>query len=606
MLKTSHTQPLPPALRTLYESAEGRNVSTLAVPSPPRIGLTCHTSEMGYSVHPAYIQAIEAAGGIPILLPTLKGSNKLLPLLENIDGLLLTGGGDIHPSFLGEEPIPELRKVDLSRDKYELELILFAYRRNIPMLGICRGFQMLNVALGGTLMQDLYKDHPSLEPSLYKRLASPINHDPQIDKQEGAHSVMFAKGTSFLAEIMGHSPGESIWVNSLHHQAIRRLAPELHLEATAPDGIIEAATAYPERPIMGVQWHPEHMALGGNREMKALFSFFVQEASLFAQAKALHSKAVVLDSHTDTPMFLTAESTLTERGEQQVDAVKMLEGKVAASVMVAYLPQGDRSPEALQRAQEYALEKLETIREIVAKSELLHYSTSSEEIIKAQQKGLLSIIPAIENGYALGNSLAILEDFKRMGVVYITLCHNGDNDICDSANRSLREHQGLSEFGRKVIGKMNELGILIDISHASDETIDDVLQISTHPVIASHSSCRALCPHRRNLTDEQISRIAHSRGVVQVCLYTDFITSSGCLGTVQEAANHIDHIVSLVGYEYVGIGSDFDGGGDLKGCHGSNDLINLTVELLRRGYNEKELTAILGGNFLRVMKSVGR
>ncbi|MDO4722195.1 membrane dipeptidase [Porphyromonas circumdentaria] len=606
MLDAPNIEQLPLALRRLYEEAEGRNVSPLSLQAVPRIGLTCHTTEAGYSVNPAYVQVIEEAGGIPILLPTLRESCKHTALLETLDGLLLTGGGDVHPSFLGEEPVPELGKIDYPRDRYELELILFAYRRNIPMLGICRGFQMINIALGGTLMQDLYKSFP-LPPSFYKRLSSPINHSPEMDKREGAHTVTFTTGHSMLAEIMGHTGGDAIWVNSLHHQAIGKLSKELRLEAVAPDGIIEAAVGYPNKPIVGVQWHPEHMACGGNPEMKSLFTFFVREASLFAQAKAIHRKSIVLDSHTDTPMFLTPESDLTQRGEWKVDAVKMEEGKVDATIMVAYLPQGKRSSEDLLKAQDFALNKLKVIEYVVSQNkDRLLYASSVEEIKRAKREGLLSIVPAIENGYALGKSLTLLEEYRRMGVVYITLCHNGDNDICDSACRSVREHKGLSNFGKEVVLKMNELGILIDVSHASDDTIADVLELSQRPIIASHSSCRALCPHPRNLTDEQIRRIAQLGGVVQICLYSDFISEKPGLACVQEAANHIDHIVSLAGYEAVGIGSDFDGGGDLEGCHGSNDLINLTVELLRRGYSEEQLIAILGGNFLRVMAMSGR
>lgn len=606
MLDAPTIEHLPLALRKLYEEAEGRVISAFGVQTPPRIGLTCHTTEVGYSVNPAYVEAIEEAGGIPILLPTLKKSDRHIALLETLDGLLLTGGGDIHPSFLGEEPIPELGKIDYARDRYELELILFAYRRNIPILGICRGFQMLNVALGGTLMQDLYKGSP-LPPSLYKRLSTPINHSPEIDKQEGAHTITFTKGYSMLAEIMGHSAGDVMWVNSLHHQAIGTLSKELQLEAVAPDGIIEAAVGYPNKPIIGVQWHPEHMVRGGNEEMKVLFAFFVQESALFAQAKNIHSKSIVLDSHTDTPMLMDAESDLTIRGEGKVDAIKMEEGKVSATIMAAYLPQGKRTSEELLKAQDFALNKLKTIESIVGKhKDRLCYATSVEEIKKAKKNGLLSIIPAIENGYALGKSLTILEEYRRRGVVYITLCHNGDNDLCDAACRSNQEHGGLSTFGREVVVKMNDLGILVDISHASDDTIADVLEVSRCPIIASHSSCRALCPHPRNLTDEQICRIAQAGGVVQICLYEDFISEQRGLTSVQEAANHIDHIVALAGYEAVGIGSDFDGGGDLLGCHGSNDLINLTVELLRRGYSEEQLIAILGGNFLRVMEAAGR
>ena len=191
-----------------------------------------------------------------------------------------------------------------------------------------------------------------------------------------------------------------------------------------------------------------------------------------------------------------------------------------------------------------------------------------------------------------------------MGVCYITLCHNGDNDICDSARKTKYEHNGLSDFGREVVREMNRLGVMVDISHAAVSTVRDVLQISSAPVVASHSSSRALCNHTRNLTDEDALAIARSGGVVQVCLYAGFISEQEEEASVQHAADHIDHFVRLLGIEHVGIGSDFDGDGELVGCRGANDLINLTVELLRRGYTRDQLGLLWGENFLRVMQNV--
>ena len=211
-------------------------------------------------------------------------------------------------------------------------------------------------------------------------------------------------------------------------------------------------------------------------------------------------------------------------------------------------------------------------------------------------------MPVIENGYAIGRDIANIERFYRLGVRYITLCHNGDNLICDSASRTQHTHSGLSDFGRKVIAEMNRLGIMVDLSHAGEESFWQALDCSAAPIICSHSSARALCDHPRNLTDAQLRALAAADGVCQVCLYDGFLTTHEGTTNVQTAANHIDHIVQTAGIDCVGIGSDFDGGGSIRGCRASNELINITKELLRRGYTPDDLRKIWGENLLRVMK----
>ena len=189
-----------------------------------------------------------------------------------------------------------------------------------------------------------------------------------------------------------------------------------------------------------------------------------------------------------------------------------------------------------------------------------------------------------------------------MGVSYMTLCHNGNNGICDSA-KGEPEHNGLSKFGQKVVQEMNRTGIMVDISHASEKTFYDVIRISRAPVIASHSSARALCDHPRNLDDDQLRAIASVKGVVQVCLYEGFLSQSH-RPTLKDVIQHIDYMVNLIGDDYVGIGSDFDGGGGIEGCNGSNQMVNITRELLRIGYSFESIKKIWGGNLLRVMQAV--
>jgi microsomal dipeptidase-like Zn-dependent dipeptidase len=189
-----------------------------------------------------------------------------------------------------------------------------------------------------------------------------------------------------------------------------------------------------------------------------------------------------------------------------------------------------------------------------------------------------------------------------MGVVYITLCHNRHNDICDS-HKGKPEHKGLSEYGKKAVKEMNRVGIIVDISHTSEKTSFDVLALSKYPVIASHSSVKALCNNTRNISDELMKAIAEKDGVIQVCLYRGFIKKSG-KATVKDAVDHIDYIVKKVGINHVGIGSDFDGGGELTGLKNAGEIPQITLELLRRGYSEEAIAKIWGGNFMRVMNAV--
>jgi membrane dipeptidase len=190
-----------------------------------------------------------------------------------------------------------------------------------------------------------------------------------------------------------------------------------------------------------------------------------------------------------------------------------------------------------------------------------------------------------------------------MGVTYITLCHNGNNDICDSAADG-PEWNGLSPFGKEVVHEMNRLGIMVDISHTAESTFWDAIETSNVPIVASHSAARALCDHPRNLTDEQLKALAQKNGVVQLCLYKGFINSDAEKASLSDAIRHICHIAELIGTDHIGIGSDFDGDGELIGCRASNELINITTSLLKEGFSEADIRKIWGGNWMRVMNDV--
>lgn len=210
----------------------------------------------------------------------------------------------------------------------------------------------------------------------------------------------------------------------------------------------------------------------------------------------------------------------------------------------------------------------------------------------------------IENGYAIGKDITNVERFRHRGVVYMTLCHNGNNDICGSA-RYNEEGLGVSTFGEQVIKEMNRVGMMVDVSHAGEKSFYDALAISGKPIVASHSSARALCDHPRNLTDDQLKALAAKGGGAQVCMYGGFLRKNG-EATIKDAIEHLNHMVNVMSIEHVGIGTDFDGDGGITGCASASELINFTRRLLLERYSEENIRLIWGGNFLRVMEEVQR
>ena len=195
-----------------------------------------------------------------------------------------------------------------------------------------------------------------------------------------------------------------------------------------------------------------------------------------------------------------------------------------------------------------------------------------------------------------------LQHFAQRGIVYMTLCHNGDNDLCDSA-RGCNTHGGVSRFGEQVIREMNRLGIMVDLSHSSEKSFYDALDISSTPIVCSHSSCKALCDHPRNLTDDQMRALASKGGVTQITLYPGFLKKEG-EATIMDAIDHLEHAIKIMGIDHVGLGTDFDGDGGIIGLADSSELINFTRQLLARRYSERDIQKIWGGNFLRVMSIV--
>ena len=563
----------------------------------PIIGITGNFGAKGCELAQGYYESVLQAGGVPMVLPPYDDDAALCQTLDKVDGILLSGGGDINPLLLDEEPIPGLHGICPQRDEMELLLVREAYNRQIPILGICRGIQVLVAALGGTLYQDLNTQYSE---------APLVKHDQDLDRAYASHSVRL-EAESTLSRIFPEAAEKTLPVNSFHHQAVRTPGPLLRIAAKATDGVIEAVESNEFKSIIGVQWHPECFITRGDRCMMPLFNWLISEASSFAEAKRIHSRIITLDSHCDTPMFFsegfTAQMFAKRTDKVLVDLPKMREGFLDASIMVAYLKQGERDTESLLAATAKADRILTQIEEMVAANcTEVDIAYTPADIARLKHAGKKAIMLGIENGYAIGKDLSLLEHFAKRGIVYMTLCHNGDNDICDSAKGNA-EHGGLSPFGEKVVQEMNRLGIMVDLSHAAESSFYDALEVSKKPIVCSHSSARALCDHPRNLTDDQMKALSQKGGVAQVTMYNGFLRTDG-KATIIDAVEHLNHMVNIMGIEHVGIGTDFDGDGGVPGMADASEVINFTRRLLQERYSEEQIRMIWGGNFLRVMEQI--
>ena len=559
----------------------------------PLIGITGNFGEKGCELAEGYYLSVVRAGGTPVAIPPHNDKEALVTLLETLDGIIFSGGGDINPLLLGEEPLPQLHSVCPKRDEPELFLAREAFHRQIPMLGICRGIQVMAAALGGKVWQDIYVQGEGAK----------IKHSQDMPRHCASHTVNLKEG-SLIQSTFGNKP--TLAVNSFHHQAVSDPGPHLQVSALSPDGIIEAVESSEHKALLGVQWHPECFILNGDESMMSVFRWLISEARTFSQAKYIHDTSIILDSHCDTPMFFTDNSKEniqmfgSRSNKVLVDLPKMKEGRLDASIMVAYLPQGERTEEAFKAATEKANRLLTQMDEIVqANNDRVGFAETSDDILRLKAQGKKAILRGIENGYAIGKNIGLLEEFKHRGIVYMTLCHNGDNDICDSA-RGNAEHNGLSDFGREVVLQMNRLGILVDLSHASEKSFYDALELSKVPIVCSHSSARALCDHPRNLTDDQMRALAKAGGVAQTTVYSGFLRKDG-EATIIDAIEHLCHAAKIMGVEHVGLGTDFDGDGGVPGLANASEIINFTRHLLRRQFSEQDIRLIMGGNFLRLI-----
>ena len=595
----------------------------------PIIGITSNFQGGEATLARVYYQQVVDAGGTPVLIPPIADKDVIINTLDTLDGLLLSGGADINPLWAGEEPLPQLKGVNNTRDLPELLITQLAYNRQVPILAICRGIQTLAVALGGTVAQDIVAvlnepaaDAEALEKDKKKKSKEkdkekeavpaprprPIKHSQDGDRNLLSHSVSIEKDSTLYRIYKS----ERIYVNSFHHQAVADPGQHFRVTATAADGVVEAMESTEFKPILGVQWHPECLEDEGRK----LFEWLVAQANNFYLAKRLHDRILTLDTHCDTPMLFSQDIKFDQRDSRiLVDLHKMTEGHQDAVIMAAYLPQpkmgeafSSKVPFDVNTPMEYANFIFDKIEAIV-RSNRKHISIARTpaDLFEDKRKERKSVMFAIENGIALNHDIENVKHFAQRGVVYITLCHNGDNDICDSAKGCDTNH-GVSKFGEKVIREMNKQGIMVDLSHASEQSFYDALEISKTPIVCSHSSCKALCDVPRNLTDDQLRALARKGGVAHITLYPGFLRKEG-EATIRDAIEHLNHAVRVMGIDHVGLGTDFDGDGGVKGLANSSELINFTLALLKNKYSERDIQKIWGGNWLRVMalvQNVGR
>jgi membrane dipeptidase len=380
-----------------------------------------------------------------------------------------------------------------------------------------------------------------------------------------------------------------------------------------------------------------------------------QNNTIEAKAARIHQSAFTVDSHTDAPLnfsnkkFDIAKDNSETVPRSCVDFVRMRKGGLDAVFFAVFIGQGPRTAEGNAKAKAKAETIFDSIYAAVNRNITISgIATTPEEAKKLVKQKKCVVFIGVENGYPVGSDLSNVKHFYDRGARYITLCHTKNNDICTSSTDTVNAI-GLSDFGRQVVPEMNRLGMMIDVSHVSDQSFYDVIKLSKVPVIASHSCSRALCDNPRNLTDDMLRALAKNNGVVQMCILSDYVKKPlpyperdsarmavrkkynnfqdltdaqweiasaewkavddkypRLLATVSDVVDHIDHMVKIAGIDHVGIGTDFDGGGGVEGCKDVSQMGNITLELVRRGYSEKDIKKIWGGNLMRVMNEVAK
>lgn len=394
------------------------------------------------------------------------------------------------------------------------------------------------------------------------------------------------------------------------------------------------------------------------------------EASLVAKATEIHQRVVALDTHNDIdPENFTAERNYTQRLETQVNLPKMVEGGLDASFFIVYVGQGPLTTEGYAKVYKDAVAKFDAIHRLTEQiaPDKIGLALTAADVKSIAASGRKVALIGVENGYPLGTDIRRVKEFYDRGARYMSLAHNGHSQLSDS-NTGERDgvwmHNGLSEMGKQAVVEMNKWGIMIDVSHPSKQSMLQTVALSKAPIIASHSACRALCDHSRNMDDEQLDALKKNGGVIQMVGFNSYVKvppppspartaaiealrkefgitggpgggggagGGGALArlteaqraefqkrmtalsekfppppraTVKDFVDHIDYAVKRIGIDHVGISSDFDGGGGVDGWNGADETFNVTLELVRRGYTEDQIAKIWSGNLLRVMEQV--
>ena len=379
------------------------------------------------------------------------------------------------------------------------------------------------------------------------------------------------------------------------------------------------------------------------------------EEEIIARALKIHDRVLTVDTHADTPLRMIEPGfDLAERHDpletgSKVDYPRMKEGGLDAIFFAAFVSQDIRDDDGNERAKKLVIQMIDSVVSSTEQNaSLVGLALTPQDAYELEKDGKRAIYLAIENGYPIGSDLKNIELFYDKGVRYITLVHSSNNDIADSATDSSgAEHEGLSAFGEEVVKEMNRLGIMVDVSHASDDVFFDAIAVSEAPIIATHSNARSVTEHQRNMSDEMLRLMAENGGVVQMTLLSSYLrdeppnperaaaleelrSSMKNLGvmtpeeraerrsafneinekfptplaTVKDVVDHIDHMVSIAGIDHVGIGCDFDGGGGIDGVFDASEVMNITIELVRRGYSEEDIEKIWGKNVMRVFEEV--
>jgi len=398
----------------------------------------------------------------------------------------------------------------------------------------------------------------------------------------------------------------------------------------------------------------------------------LSDTELLAKAIEIHKRVITIDTHNDINVKnFTDTLNYTQELDNQVNLPKMKKGGLDVTWLIVYTGQGELTDEGFDEAYKEAIKKFTAIHKLtkeIAPNEI-ELAVTSEEVININATGKKVAMIGIENGYPVGNDVGRVKEFYDLGARYMSLSHNGHSQLCDSntgEEDGIWLHNGVSDLGKEVIAEMNKWGMMIDVSHPSKEAMRDMIELSKAPIIASHSSARALCNHSRNLDDEQLELLKQNGGVVQTVAFGSYVNTekskkfrAATKSIIEETAkiqnveiiswrdygnldkeakeqylekykavmkaakpkiaevektvapvdvsdfvDHIDYLVEKIGINHVGISSDFDGGGGVSGWNDASETLNVTIELVRRGYTEEQIEKLWGTNLLRVLDEV--